>query len=223
MFNRSTEQGIGGVTLELLDANGNPTGITTTTSTNPATLGFYEFRNLVPGTYGVREVQPAGWLDGKDTAGSHGGAAASEAAGRVDRIFGAILNFGDHAVDYNFGELLPGSIRGRVHADEHEDCNFDEPEILLEGVRIDLLDAQRQLHPLHAHRRQRRIRVHRPRARHLPGPRASADRVLRRRRADRHGRRREARRAGRVQHLHRHQHHAPVSTRFNTTSARRSA
>jgi protocatechuate 3,4-dioxygenase beta subunit len=141
VFNRGAEQGIGGVTLELLDADGNGTGVTTTTSTSPGSLGFYEFRNLFPGKYGVRELQPASWLDGKDTAGSHGGAAASEAAGRVDRIFGAILNFGDHAVEYNFGELLPGSIAGRVHADEHEDCNFDEPEILLEGVRIDLLDA----------------------------------------------------------------------------------
>ena len=43
--------------------------------------------------------------------------------------------------EYNFGELLPGSIRGRVHADEHEDCDFDDPDILLAGVRIDLLDA----------------------------------------------------------------------------------
>ncbi len=141
VFNRGTEQGIGGVTLELIDADGNATGITTTTSTSPETLGFYEFRNLYPGTYGVREVQPAGWLDGKDTAGSHGGVADSEVAGRVDRIFGALLDFGDHAVEYNFGELLPGSIRGTVHADSHEGCNFDEPEIRLEGVRIDLLDA----------------------------------------------------------------------------------
>ncbi|MCI0332504.1 MAG: hypothetical protein L0228_04700 [Planctomycetes bacterium] len=145
VFNRNTEQGIGGVVLELVDANGNGTGITTTTSTNLETLGFYEFRNLFPGTYGVREYQPTGWLDGKDTPGDHGGTADSEALGPKDRIFGAVLDFGDHAVEYNFGELLPGSIRGRVHADEHEDCNFDEPEILLEGVRIDLLDAQGNL------------------------------------------------------------------------------
>jgi serine-aspartate repeat-containing protein C/D/E len=145
VFAHGTEQGIGGVTLELLDASGNPTGITTITSTAPGKVGYYEFLDLYPGTYGVREVQPAGWLDGKDAAGDHGGAAASEAAGRIDKIFGAILNFGDHAVEYNFGELLPGSISGRVHADHHEDCNFDEPEILLEGVRIDLLDANGNL------------------------------------------------------------------------------
>jgi protocatechuate 3,4-dioxygenase beta subunit len=141
VFNRGSEQGIGGVTLELIDASGNPTGITTTTSSDPLSLGFYEFHNLYPGAYGVREVQPSGWLDGKDTAGSHGGAAADESAGRADRITGAILSFGDHAVDYNFGELLAGSIRGRVHAHTGPDCNFDDPEILLAGVRIDLLDA----------------------------------------------------------------------------------
>jgi SdrD B-like domain len=140
-FAHGVETGIGGVTLELLDANGNPTGIKTVTSTEPANLGFYEFRNLFPGTYGVREYHPDGWLDGKDKAGDHGGAAASEAGGPVDKIFGAVLNYGDHAVEYNFGELLPGSISGRVHADHHEDCDFDNPEILLEGVQIDLLDA----------------------------------------------------------------------------------
>ena len=140
-FAKGVETGIGGVTLELLDAQGNPTGIKTVTSTDPAKLGFYEFRNLLPGTYGVREYHPDGWIDGKDKAGDRGGAAASEAAGPVDKIFGAVLNYGDNAVEYNFGELLPGSISGRVHADQHEDCNFDDPEILLKGVQIDLLDA----------------------------------------------------------------------------------
>ncbi len=141
VFNRGTEQGIGGVTLELLDAAGNGTGITTTTSTEPGSVGYYEFRNLTAGTYGVREVQPTGWLDGKDTPGSHGGAAADESGGRVDIITGAVLGFGDDGVEYNFGELLVGSIAGRVHATTGPDCNIDEPEILLAGVRIDLLDA----------------------------------------------------------------------------------
>jgi protocatechuate 3,4-dioxygenase beta subunit len=141
MFDHNTEQGIGGVVVELLDANGTPTGITTTTSTNSSNLGYYELTGLTAGTYGVREFQPTDWLDGKDKAGSHGGAAANESAGRVDRITGAVLTFGDEAVEYNFGELLPGSIAGRVHADSGPDCDFDNPELLLAGVRIDLLDA----------------------------------------------------------------------------------
>jgi serine-aspartate repeat-containing protein C/D/E len=146
VFNTGTEQAIGGVTVELLDANGTPTGITTTTSTDPAKLGFYEFRNLTPGTYGVRETQPSGWLDGKDTAGDHGGVAAVESGAIVDRITGAVLGYGDHGLNYNFGELLPGSITGIVEAHHDADCDFDEPpEITLQGVQVDLLNGNGQL------------------------------------------------------------------------------
>ncbi len=133
VFNTGTEEGIGGVTVELLDANGNGTGITTTTSTDPGKVGFYEFLNLTPGKYGVREVQPNGWLDGKDTAGDHGGTAADESAGRVDRITGATLDYGDHGLNYNFGELLPGSISGQVVV-----CDNDT---VIPGVQIDLWDG----------------------------------------------------------------------------------
>ena len=144
-FDRTTEEGIGGVTLELLDAAGNGTGVTTLTSSESGKVGYYEFRDLTAGTYGVREVQPTGWLDGKDSAGSHGGTAADESAGRVDRITGAVLDYGDDAVDYNFGELLIGSIAGRVHATSGPNCDFDAPEIPLEGVRIDLLNPSGQV------------------------------------------------------------------------------
>ncbi|WP_425400228.1 SdrD B-like domain-containing protein [Aeoliella sp.] len=140
-FDRDTEEGIGGVTLELLDAAGNSTGITTVTSSEPGQAGYYEFLNLEAGTYGVREIQPSGWLDGKDTPGSHGGTAADESAGRVDRITGAVLAYGDDGVEYNFGELLVGSISGRVSGSRDEDCYFDDPQMLLSGVKIDLLDA----------------------------------------------------------------------------------
>ncbi len=134
--NRDTpsEEGIGGVTVELL-LGGVATGVTRVTSTAAGSVGFYEFTNLAPGTYSVREVQPTNWLDGKDTAGSKGGTATN------DLISGIPLVFGDKAINYNFGELLPGSIRGRVHADEHEDCDFDDPDVMLAGVRIDLLNA----------------------------------------------------------------------------------
>jgi serine-aspartate repeat-containing protein C/D/E len=133
-FNRPTEEGIGGVTLELL-LNGVATGVTTVTSTASGTVGYYQFTNLAPGTYSVREVQPAIWLDGKDKEGSHGGVATNDLISQI------VLDFGDDAVEYNFGELKPGSIRGTVHADPGEDCNFDDPQNMLEGVRIDLLDA----------------------------------------------------------------------------------
>lgn len=132
-FNRPGEEGIGGVTVELL-LNGQVVA-STVTSTSAGTVGYYQFTNLARGTYTVREVQPANWLDGKDREGSQGGVAGN------DTITEIVLDYGDDAIEYNFGELLPGAISGRVHADENEDCDFDRPGVLLSGVRIDLLDA----------------------------------------------------------------------------------
>lgn len=125
----SIESPIAGVTVELLDASGNGTGVTTVTNAE----GFYQFTNLTAGTYGVRETQPTNYFDGKDTAGSHGGIAGN------DVITNAVLDFGDNAINYNFGELLAGSIAGRVHASRDGDCDYDDPDILLEGVVIQLL------------------------------------------------------------------------------------
>ena len=67
---------------------------------------------------------------------------------------------------------------------------------------MDLLDGRRQRHRNDDDRRQRRVSLHRSRAGHVPGSRAPADRVLRRRRARRHGRRQFVRPAAAVQ-LHR--------------------
>ncbi|MEM6331529.1 MAG: SdrD B-like domain-containing protein, partial [Planctomycetota bacterium] len=126
------EERIAGVPIELLDAAGQPTGVTTLTDAQ----GYYEFVNLAPGTYGVREAaQPSPYLDGKDTAGSNGGAAGN------DVILGAVLEYGDRATDYNFGELLVGSISGRVHVSDDADCDFDNPDTPLAGVVIELLAA----------------------------------------------------------------------------------
>ncbi len=133
VFDRTTgEEGIAGVTLELLDANGVGTGVTTVTGPN----GFYEFRNLEAGVWGVREVQPVSWLDGKDTVGDKGGLVAAN-----DKLTGATLAYGDHGKEYNFGELKPASIGGRVGAHKDGDCDFDEPDVPLAGVQIDLLDG----------------------------------------------------------------------------------
>ena len=46
--------------ITLLDASGNPTGLTTTTDAS----GFYQFENLLPGTYAVAATQPAGYYRG---------------------------------------------------------------------------------------------------------------------------------------------------------------
>ena len=129
-----SEDPIDGVTVELL----NETGATIATTTTNGD-GFYEFLNLEAGTYGVRETQPEGFFDGKDTAGSEGGLATD------DLITEIVLDYGEHGIDYNFGELLAGSIAGRVHAMNGPECDFDNPDILLEGVVIELLDADGNL------------------------------------------------------------------------------
>ncbi len=126
----ASEEPIAGVTIELLDAAGAGTGITTVTNAD----GYYEFTNLEAGTWGIRETQPADFFDGKDTVGSHLGTAGN------DVITGVVLDFGDRAVNYNFGELLGASLAGRVHASTDGDCGFEAPDILLEGVVIELLN-----------------------------------------------------------------------------------
>ncbi len=127
------EEGIANVRLELLDADGTPLGVTTTTDEN----GFYEFTNLDQGVYGVVEFQPDGWLDGLDTPGNQGGTANNPG----DRLLGADLRNGQSGQEYNFGELLPASIQGIVHADPNQDCQIDPGEELLAGVTVELLDA----------------------------------------------------------------------------------
>jgi len=127
------EAPIAGVELELLDKHGTPTGITTTTDAS----GFYRFDDLQPQTtYGVAEVQPGGYYDGLDAAGTAGGTAENPG----DKITGALLAAGVEAEQYNFGELRPASISGRVHAELNGDCIPDSGEPLLAGVTIYLLD-----------------------------------------------------------------------------------
>ena len=131
---KSDETGISGVTVELLDSAGNPTGLTTTTDEN----GFYKFDNLQPGTYGVRETQPDGYIDGLDTAGSEGGVAHNPG----DLISTITLGGGVNGTDYNFGELLPASISGYVYHDANDNGIFDVGETGISGVTIELLDSE---------------------------------------------------------------------------------
>ena len=127
------EQGIAGVVMELLDANGN---VVATTTTNAD--GYYKFENLAPGTYSVRQAaQPSGWYDGKDTAGSAGGTAHNPG----DSITGITLGPGVHAVNYNFGELPPSSLSGYVYADPNDNGIRETGEQGIAGVVMELLDA----------------------------------------------------------------------------------
>lgn len=93
------EEGIAGVTIELLQ--GGVVVATTTTDAN----GHYSFTGLMPGTYTVHEVQPGGWIDGKDTLGT--GATGGAGTAGNDVFSDVVLQDGNHAIDYNFGEHKP--------------------------------------------------------------------------------------------------------------------
>ena len=127
------EAPIGGVLVTLLHGSGTPTGQTATTDSD----GFYRFENLVPGVYGVSETQPEGYLDGLDAAGNAGGTAHNPG----DRIDAVTLASGTKAKEYDFGELLPASISGRVFADLNGNNTLDSGEPLLSNVTIYLLDG----------------------------------------------------------------------------------
>ena len=97
------------MTLTLVDASGSSTGQTTTTNA----AGYYHFDNLLPGTYGVAETQPTGYLDGLDVAGPVGGTAHNPG----DLIDGIPLSSGVTAPNNDFGEIRPASISGYVFQD----------------------------------------------------------------------------------------------------------
>ncbi|MCC6124777.1 MAG: hypothetical protein IT426_07445 [Pirellulales bacterium] len=130
----NSESGIGGVTVALLDAGGNPTGLTAVTDST----GYYNFTNLRPGTYGVRENQPSAYLDGLDTPGTVGGTAHNPG----DLIDGIALAGGAKAKNYNFGEIRAASLAGRVFVDLNGNDAYDSGETLLSGVTMHLTDAQ---------------------------------------------------------------------------------
>ncbi|TWU36556.1 Serine-aspartate repeat-containing protein D precursor [Novipirellula aureliae] len=127
----SGEMGIANVVVELYDDSGNLVASTRTDAN-----GKYQFTFLPAGHYTVRELQPVGWLQGGQIAGSHGGDTSVQ-----DTISAIPIGFGDRLTDYNFCEVEPGSIAGVVYVDTDADCVRDPDEAPLEGVRIDLKDA----------------------------------------------------------------------------------
>lgn len=106
------EAPIGGVTVTLAGTTGAGTLVALSTTTGPA--GTYTFPNLAPGTYVVAETQPAGFLDGMDSAGTAGG----DATTTNDLISGIVLESNENSTDNNFGELEAASVEGIVVDDQ---------------------------------------------------------------------------------------------------------
>ena len=119
---------ISGVLLTLVDSSGVPilsggNPITAITAAN----GSYSFGNLPPGTYGVAETQPSGYLSVSDKDGGN----PSEI--RPIAVIAGVASTGN-----SFIEEQPGSISGTVLVDTDGDGDGD---IGLAGVVIRLLDS----------------------------------------------------------------------------------
>jgi protocatechuate 3,4-dioxygenase beta subunit len=133
------EEPIVSVQVDLVDAQGQ---LVATVRTNA--LGAYAFAGLHAGTYSVVESQPSGWLDGRDAAGRVDGIPVGRADSTGDRIEQIQLGWGDEGVHYDFGELLPVSIRGIVYHDRDNNGRRDATDEGLEGVRIDVIPTTTQ-------------------------------------------------------------------------------
>ena len=139
------ETGIAGATVQLF-REGDVAPLTSTT-TNAS--GAYTFGNLDPGIYYVQELQPAGFLDGRDSAGLIGGAAcaacttestyvATNEPATTDRIRNINVGNGDDATAMNFGELPPASLAGSVFVDFNVNGSRDVIEVGISNVTLTL-------------------------------------------------------------------------------------
>ncbi|HEV7403125.1 MAG TPA: SdrD B-like domain-containing protein [Chthoniobacteraceae bacterium] len=127
------EAGIPGATVTLTgtDDLGQPVSVSTTTDPS----GNYQFTGLRPGTYTLTETQPAGYLDGKDTAGTTGGTAAAVPG---DTISAITLPSNTNADNYLFAELTPAQISGTVYRDDSNDGLHQAGEPGIGGVVVTL-------------------------------------------------------------------------------------
>ncbi len=124
------ESGLAGVLITLTgtDDLGNTVNLATSTVS-----GAYVFNGLRPGTYVISESQPAGFLDGKDTAGTTGGTTSTN-----DVIGGIALGAGINGANNNFGELLPSSLSGFVFSDANNDGVKQAGEAGILGASVTL-------------------------------------------------------------------------------------
>jgi large repetitive protein len=91
------ETGLAGVTVTLTgtDSLGHAVNLTGATDAN----GAYRFANLGPGTYALREAQPASFLFGQSTVGTLGGSATPGSLANI------LLDGSADGSAYNFGNL----------------------------------------------------------------------------------------------------------------------
>lgn len=130
------EEGIEGTRMVLTDADGKVIAETFTDAE-----GKYCFKDLVPGTYCVKEIQPDGFIDGKDSVGNVKGKTRGD--GSNDEVCNVTLTGGEKGANYDFGEIKLAEISGRVHVDTNGNCVYqpNAGDRVLANVTLELVDA----------------------------------------------------------------------------------
>ncbi len=100
--------------------------------------GAYSF-DVEPGTYRILEIQPDGYKDVTSFVGTING---EEVGIQVDvnELSDIEIMGGQDSITNDFSEYIPCEISGIVWLDENKNDKYDEGELLLEDVKIDLYD-----------------------------------------------------------------------------------
>jgi hypothetical protein len=103
-----------------IDANGDGKLDNGETATVTDANGFYKFNNLAPGSYAVREVVPAGWVQ---SAGPSGSTVIT-------------VGSGQNVTGVNFGDYLGGTVSGCKYNDSNADGACESGECGMSGWLI---------------------------------------------------------------------------------------
>jgi hypothetical protein len=135
------EDGVSGVTVNLTgtDIFGNPVTGTTTTDGD----GEYLFDNLVPGTYSVTFVKPAGFLFSPSNVGDD--ASDSDANTTTGATGTYVLNAGDENLTVDAGLYQTAALGNRVWLDVNQNGKQDSGEVGVPGVSVTLFAGATQV------------------------------------------------------------------------------
>ncbi len=121
VFDELAAAALAGVTVQL--AGVDHLGTTVNRSTTTDGSGSYSFSGLRPGSYSVRELQPSGYLNGRDALGSPSFGAVNVSP--YDDTLGTLIipvgTASVQSVNHVFGELEPATISGFVYVDGNND------------------------------------------------------------------------------------------------------
>ena len=136
------EPGIAGATVTLLDANGNPTGLTTTTDTN----GNYSFTGLLAGTYAVAfaaEASGKSFVALDDPDGNGDDTNDSDVDPFTGTTAPITVAIGETSENNDAGVEDPGTaaLGDTVFIDANGNGQQDAGEVGVEGVQVELIDV----------------------------------------------------------------------------------